>query len=178
MPISSSGRDFYVPDTYWLIGDSHVLRGSGLAVGLNMAAIENGDKFHMDTRVGARSISFIDFATENYLSPSDKIVVSLGINSSKMPLDEARKQVEDLIVTFGGRECFWIFPPVESKDETNGYWEMMEDAVKPCFVFDSKKELKPPKSAIMGKFHLKIGYARKVWAPKVWDWIKNQRGKE
>lgn len=179
------------PNTFFLIGDSHLLDGSGLSDGLkhlikteNVTYTQDGvEKKHdpyrveTDARVGGRVRDFFDWYDDNYVCPDDSIVVSLGMNSARMPKKKVERQVKKLIDGWGLRTCYWIFPPLAGENEVAGYWKMMREAVKPCHVYNSREEIKPPKKAIMGKFHLKIWYARKVWAKKVWEWMKCPWGK-
>jgi len=176
IPMTSDARTL-AGTRVFIVGDSLVGDGSGLAMELRKRFKEQGALVKTEWRVGAR-VSTIrkDEAfhqVTDFWKP-DLLIVSLGMNSARSPVKVFEKEVRIFgNQLYNSQRCYWIGPPV-LVDGTEYAVARMREVVEKhtfCQYFDTAGMVEFPLGSVSG-FHVRRWMGRK-WAVKVWEWMQH-----
>jgi lysophospholipase L1-like esterase len=68
----------------------------------------------------------------------DIVILTLGTNDTLSPFPQSlATHVANIAKQMGGRECYWMTPPITKKE--TGITQVIRDNAAPCTVFDSSK---------------------------------------
>lgn len=152
------------------IGDSH-LQNWGLKGTLRKKFKQAGAAYNVSAWKGSSARSWLRTGKLHRLLRTknpDVVIVNLGTNicRAKHPRDYA-KFIKRMVRKISPRQCYWVAPPPLIAD-TTAFYNMLEEASKPCIFLDSRKiEFDVPHKKV---FHLSRNQSA-VWAEQIWEWM-------
>jgi lysophospholipase L1-like esterase len=153
------------------IGDSH-LQNWGLQKTLGQHFYKNGaTSYKAVAQKGSNSRSWmVSGKLERLLKKNapDLVLITLGTNAQKHPEPKSyARWISAVAQKVQPGTCYWIGPPVFPEERAE-FYEILKEASKPCFFFDSRSI----DFERTGKnYHLSQKQAQK-WADHIWEWIK------
>lgn len=163
-------------DVVLIVGDSLVGDGSGLEMGLRKRLEGMGAIVDTEWRMGARPNTIQkDHEVQKKIVTIayDRIIVSLGMNSSRSPTSVFEREVKDFaLLRQRKQDCYWIGPPV-LVEGTGFAVAKMRDVVEKhtnCRYYETAGEIEFPPNSVSG-FHVRRWKGKK-WAAKVWEWMQ------
>ena len=123
------------------VGDSMVGGEWGLTRALERRFTAEGAKFVRHYKVSEEIIQFEKGKVLAELVAKhnpDIVIITLGTNDTLAPFPQSlAAHVANVAKQAGGRECYWMSPPITKKE--TGLTQVIRDNAAPCTVFDSSK---------------------------------------